>query len=212
MSRSGGLSDSTNQRAVSAPVGGSDRRGGERIAVGRRDDPLDLDGRPQLDAAAGPLPHETLQKQPAVLRVRLPGLFVAVTRRPRPAGLAGEDDEPVEVGQDALVAHRTLAGRRCRHPVVGSEVVERGREPGTPRGQLGQAAQRHGLHPGDAGVVDEARGDTDHPLVDQGGQQLCSAGAPLLRSDGVSTSSGSDGASVGHRGSSRLVAKVWTAA
>ena len=81
---------------------------------------------------------EPAQQEAAVGGVRRSRLLVALARRPRPAGLRVEDDEPVEVGDDPLVADRALAGRRRGHPVVGAEVVEGGGEADAPRGEVGE--------------------------------------------------------------------------
>ncbi len=108
------------------PVAGArgDRR--EVVGVAARDDPLDLEGGPDLQATAAERLDLTPQQQPAAARVLLPVLGPPLARRPGPARLPGQDHHPVEVGDDALVADRALTRSGGGHPVVEAEVVEGG--------------------------------------------------------------------------------------
>ena len=128
-----------------------------RRLADRTDHPLDLERGLHGDAPGGQRRRRAGQQQPAALVVRRAVLLVAVAGRPGPPGRTAQRHHPAYVGHDPLVADGLAPGAVAGDPVVEAEAVEGRREPDAPRGQVRQPAERHGLDPGDAGVVHEGR-------------------------------------------------------
>ena len=134
-------------------------------------DPLELDGRLHGDALGRKRPDERGQQQPPALVVRRAVLLVAVGGSPGPPGRTAERHHPAYVRHHPQVADGLAPGTVARDPVVEPEPVERDRAARAPRGQVRQPVERHRLHPGHPGVVDERRRDADHTALGEGPQQ-----------------------------------------
>ncbi len=145
-------------------------RGRERAAL-LGDHPLDLDRRPYGNAAAAQVVDEPAQQLARVKGVRRALLVEPLARRPGPARLGGQDDEPLEVGQQPQVTYGARARGGCDEPVVEAEEVEGGGAADAPGRQVGQPVEGDALDPRDAGVVDEAGRDRDHPLLGEVGHR-----------------------------------------
>src|SRR5205807_1274395 len=94
-------------------------------------------------------------------------LVVALTRRPRPAGLRGEHGDPVQIGVHTQIADgagRELPGDR---DVVDAERVEHRGDADPPRGHRVHTGQWYALDPGDADVVHVGDRDREHPSFTQ---------------------------------------------
>ncbi len=121
------------------------------------DGPLHLEAHPQLQA-----PLASLAGQAAGERALAPGvdpalLRVAVDRGPGPPALPSKHGQPVGVRDQTQVATRAGDVLARGDLVVDDEHVEHRRHADPPAGRALQAAQRDGLHAGDAGVVDPAQ-------------------------------------------------------
>ncbi len=109
-------------------------------------------------------------------------LGVAVPRGPGPAGLGRERDDPLDVGVEPEVAGGAADQPAGDDRVVGEEDVEAGGGADAPLRRVHQAAERHRLDPGDAGVVHPGDGDRLDPGAPQpvdGGLRALAALGPV---------------------------------
>nr|BFE48933.1 hypothetical protein GCM10017745_23600 [Saccharothrix mutabilis subsp. capreolus] len=123
--------------------------------------------------AVGHRPRETA----FVPLVRHAVLVVAVRRRPRPARLARQHGDPVQVRVQPQVAHRAAGVPTGHDRVVQQEGVEHGGRAHAVRGGVRESAQRHGLHARDAAVVDPGDRDEDDVPV---GEVVHEVGGPVV--------------------------------
>ncbi len=117
--------------------------------------------------ALGKCGHGAAGDAALVLRMLGALLGEAVRRRPRPAGLLVEHDQPVEVGMQPQVADRTAREAPGHDRVVGEERVEHRRRADAPARGVFQAGQRHRLDAGDPAVVDPGGGHGDDAALAQ---------------------------------------------
>ncbi len=129
---------------------------------GPRRDPLHLEARAQREAPVRRRVAHAPRELPCAARVDVSVLGDAVARRPGPAGLCGQRDEPVKVGDEAQIADRAADPGALGDRVVHQEHVEARRRADTPCRRVLQLPDGDGLHAADARVVDPADHHAGH--------------------------------------------------
>jgi hypothetical protein len=154
------------------PVRGAEAGRLEPRATGPPQRELDLDAGPERHALAGGGRDQMAQHAAGARGVHRAVLGDPVHRRPGPAGLGGEGDQPVQVRVQPQVAVRTAQHVGGDDRVVGEEGVEDRRHPHAPGHGPLQAGHRHALdpvdprrvHPGQHHTGDAVRGHLRRPL------------------------------------------------
>src|SRR3954464_465842 len=160
------------------PVGGTGEPGYEVVVARDPGRPLDLEGGPDGQPLAGQLVDDPAQEQPRVQWVRGAVLVVAVHRRPRPAGLAGQHGQPVEIRVQSQVADGAAGVAPGDDRVVEEEGVEHRAHADAPGRRRRQLGQWHRLHPGHAAGVHPRQDDADDAGLPQVPEHLLGARSP----------------------------------
>jgi hypothetical protein len=148
------------------PVGRA-AAGRKEVVVVAPDRPLDLDRHPERDVAGRRQLGHPPGEAALVGDPRLALLGEPVGRRPGPARLRGQRDDPVEVGPQPQVAVRAAEQAGAGDRIVGEEGVEDRGHADAPAHRIVQPGQRDGLDAVDPGRVHVRQNDGTDPKVVQ---------------------------------------------